>query len=184
MKQETTNEKQDKMNKPTRPEAWLRGPLPDIPALLQPAAHALIQAQEDTVRYMAGFPETLLWNRPVERASVGFHLQHLTGVLDRMLTYAKDKTLSEEQFAFLRAEGQPNPSITVLQLLKAFEDKVKEALDYFKTLSPTELAQTRTVGRKKLPSTLIGLLFHAAEHNQRHVGQLLVTVSVVKAQHA
>jgi len=169
------------MNKTTKPEAWLRGPLPEISPLLQPGAHALIQAKEDAVRYMTDFPEMLLWDRPVERASVGFHLQHLTGVLDRMLTYARAMPLSEEQFAFLRAEGQPDPGITVPQLIEAFDEKVEEALEYFKTLSDQDLSQTRTVGRKKLPSTVIGLLFHAAEHCQRHIGQLLVTVSVVKA---
>ena len=171
------------MNKTTRPEAWLRGPLPEIPPLLQPVTYALIQANEDAVRYMTDFPETLLWDRPAERATVGFHLQHLTGVLDRMLTYAKAMPLTEEQFAFLRAEVQTDTNITVSQLLKAFDDKVNEALEYFKALSDDDLVQTRTVGRKKLPSTVIGLLFHAAEHCQRHIGQLLVTVSVVKARH-
>lgn len=166
-----------------QPEAWLRGPLHGITALLQPAAHALTQAKEDIAIYMTDFPELLLWNKPAGRASVGFHLQHLTGVLDRMLTYAKGKTLTEEQFNFLRAEGQSDSKITVEHLVQDFENKVKEALEYFKTLSDSELTQFRPVGRKQLPSTVIGLLFHAAEHSQRHVGQLLVTASVVKQLH-
>ena len=170
------------MNKTTKPEAWLRGPIPEIPLLLQPAAHALLQSKEDVYKYTEDFPPNLLWKKPYDRASVGFHLQHLTGVLDRMLTYAKAMPLTEEQFAFLRAEVQTDTSITVSQLLKAFDDKVNEALEYFKALSDDDLVRTRTVGRKKLPSTVIGLLFHAAEHSQRHIGQLLVTASVVKAE--
>ena len=166
----------------TQPEAWLRGPLPEIPPLLQPAAHALIQASEDVAKYTQDFPESLLWGKPFGRASVGFHLKHLTGVLDRMLTYAKGESLSEEQFIYLRAEGQPGENATVQQLVQGFGDKVIEALEYFKILSDSELTQFRSVGRKQLPSTVIGLLFHAAEHSQRHVGQLLVTESAVKSQ--
>jgi hypothetical protein len=37
------------------------------------------------------------------------------------------------------------------------------------------LTATREVGRARLPSTVIGLLFHAAEHTQRHAGQALTT---------
>lgn len=83
-----------------QPEVWLRGPIPDIPALLQPAAQALLQAREDVHKYTKDFPEALLWEKPDGRASVGFHLQHLSGVLDRMLTYARGESLSEKQFAF------------------------------------------------------------------------------------
>ncbi len=164
------------------PEVWLRGPIPGIPPLLQPAAHALVQASEDVKKYTQDFPDSLLWEKPFGRASVGFHLQHLIGVLDRMLTYAKGKPLSEAQFTALRAEGQQNEAISSSQLVRAFDDKVKEALESFKTLSEAELPQFRTVGRKELPSTVIGLLFHAAEHSQRHVGQLLVTVSAVRRE--
>jgi uncharacterized damage-inducible protein DinB len=39
----------------------------------------------------------------------------------------------------------------------------------------------RFVGRAKLPSTVLGLLVHAAEHTMRHTGQLLVTVQVLRA---
>ena len=167
--------------KANRPEAWLRGPINNIPALLQPAAHALIQSQEEVKRYTKNFPETLLWERPAGRASVGFHLQHLTGVLDRLLTYAQGSNLSEIQLQTLRNEGNGETKTTIDELIDLFENKVNEALTYFKTLANVDLTQARTVGRKQLPTTLIGLLFHAAEHSQRHVGQLLVTISTVMA---
>ena len=161
-------------------EYWLSGPIPDVPALLQPAAHALLQSVREVKEYLSDFPEEQLWEKPFGRASVGFHLRHLTGVLDRLLTYAKKESLSEAQFQFLKNEGNENGAPSYKQLISEFEDKVDEALDYFKTVSETTLTDERFVGRKKLPTTVIGLLFHAAEHSQRHVGQLLVTVSVIK----
>ncbi|MBM1105369.1 DinB family protein [Aurantibacter crassamenti] len=162
-------------------EIWLSGPIPEIPALLQPAAHALLQSVREVKEYLLDFPEDKLWETPFNRAAVGFHLQHLTGVLDRMLTYAQEKSLSEEQFNFLKIEKNSKVKKTSTEMITAFELKVDEALNYFKSIPENTLTELRTIGRKKLPSTLIGLLFHAAEHSQRHVGQLLVTVSALKA---
>ncbi len=162
------------------PEVWLRGPIEGIPDQLQPAAHALLQSTEDIEKYLQDFPESLLWEKPSGRASVGFHLQHLTGVLDRLMTYAKSESLSEEQFDFLRNEGNSDTKTTSAQMIENFKKKVDEALRFFGTLKVSELTESRTVGRKKLPTTVIGLLFHAAEHSQRHVGQLLVTASVLR----
>lgn len=170
------NEKQGN----NRPEVWLRGPIDGIPGLLQPAAHALLQSTEDIEKYMDGFPQKLLWQKPAGRASVGFHLQHLTGVLDRLMTYAKKESLSEEQFKFLRNEGYADTKTISTQLIENFKEKVDEAVQYFGTLYDFDLTQSRFVGRQKLPTTVIGLLFHAAEHSQRHVGQLLVTISALK----
>ena len=44
----------------------------------------------------------------------------------------------------------------------------------------TRLLEWRGVGRAQLPSTTLGLLFHAAEHTQRHVGQMVTTAKIVK----
>lgn len=161
-------------------EVWLRGPVEGIPALLQPAAHALLQTSEELKKYTEGiFPEQL-WEKPVGRASIGFQLQHITGVLDRMMTYSKGENLTESQFEYLRAEGKESSAIHIENLITDFDNKLAEALSYFKTLPEEILTEKRTVGRKKLPSTVIGLLFHAAEHSQRHTGQLLVTASILK----
>lgn len=160
------------------PEFWLSGNIPGIASQLQPAAHALLQSRRELLQYTKDFPDTLLWKKAYGRASVGFHMQHLTGVLDRMLTYAIGKSLSEEQFKYLKNEGNPETNTTISQLVDAFDIKVDEALEFFKTIPEIDLTKERTVGRKKLPSTVLGLLFHAAEHSQRHIGQLLVTVSV------
>ncbi|WP_108425254.1 DinB family protein [Flagellimonas amoyensis] len=165
----------------TTPEYWLSGPIPNIPPLLQPAAHALLQSVREVKIYMVDFPEDSLWETPIGRASVGFHLRHMTGVLDRMLTYSEGKTLTEEQFEFLRNEGNGQNAPSSQQLIFDFEHKVNEALQVFKSTPESILTEERFVGRKKLPSTVISLLFHAAEHSQRHVGQMLVTISFLKS---
>ena len=165
----------------TVPEYWLSGPVPDVPPLLQPAAHALLQSVREIKTYLTDFPEDKLWENSFGRASVGFHLRHITGVLDRMLTYADKKALTEEQFDFLKNEGNGKNAPSSEILISDFEEKVAQALDYFKNTPEAILTEKRFVGRKKLPSTVIGLLFHAAEHSQRHVGQLLVTVGALKA---
>lgn len=167
----------------SKPEIWLQGKISGIPDLLQPAAHALLQARKDVKLYVHDFPNDLLWSKPAGRASTGFHLQHLTGVLDRMLTYAAGEDLTGEQFLALKKEGKPDPKIYVKQLVKDFDLKVEEAISIIKKTSVKGLTKERVVGRKKLPSTVIGILFHAAEHSQRHVGQLLVTQSIVRQKY-
>lgn len=164
-----------------QPEVWLRGPIEEIPQLLQPAAHALLQTSEELPYWLDEFPDEKLWEKPAGRASVGFHLKHLTGVLDRMLSYAQNKTLTQEQFDYLKSEGIHDKTSTTEALIANFQQKVVQALAYFKTLDEYTIKSARTVGRKELPSTVIGLLFHAAEHSQRHLGQLIATVSFVKA---
>ena len=165
----------------TTPEAWLRGPVPGVPDVLQPIAHALIQARGETRRLLEGFPPELLWTRPAGLASVGFHLQHITGVVDRLFTYARGEALSPEQQETLAREGrEPEATVAVSELLDALDMQVDRALDYLRAIQPEMVTQPRAVGRKQLPSTVMGLLFHAAEHAQRHVGQLLVTARVVQ----
>ncbi|MGZ3852393.1 MAG: DinB family protein [Flavisolibacter sp.] len=163
------------------PEVWLRGALPNIPPLLQPIAHSLLQAREEVVELMKDFPDQLLWIRPANAASVGFHLQHLSGVLDRLFTYANGNSLTEQQLTALKAEG--NPHITKAgsaELVGQFNSQVDKALDALKQFDQKTLTDSRAVGRAQLPSTVQGLLFHAAEHTMRHLGQLLVSVKVVK----
>ncbi len=162
------------------PEAWLRGPVEGIDPLLQPVAHALIQSKEEIEKYTRGFPDELIWQQPAGRASVAFHLQHIAGVIDRMLTYAHAENLTTEQFEYLDAEGKMNETIKLKFLKEAAIEKIEEAISHLSEISPSNLLEKRTVGRKKLPSTLIGLLFHAGEHTQRHIGQMLVTISILK----
>lgn len=162
-----------------RPEVWLRGPVPGVPPLLQPVAHTLLQAREEVEELMRVYPADLLWTRPAGVASAGFHLQHLSGVLDRLFTYARGEQLTGEQRAALAAEtdpGEPWPGPG--ELVDRFRRQVDLAVEQLRGVPERDLTEPREVGRARLPSTVFGLLVHAAEHTQRHVGQLLVTVRV------
>ncbi len=160
-------------------EAWLNGAVENISSLLQPVAHALLQAKKEVNKLMLNFNESHLWDKPAGVASVGFHLQHLTGVLDRQFTYARGESLTEEQFKFLNEEGKPAANITTFAAIEHFNKQVDASLEQLSKTNETTLTEYRSVGRKRLPSTVIGLLFHAAEHTMRHVGQLTVTVKIL-----
>ena len=170
------------MSTPATIEVWLRGPLPGVPPLLQPMAHALLQAREELNVALQDFPSELLNERPAGLASIGFHLQHLTGVLDRLLTYARQDALSESQLAAFNAEIPPLSieKDTVKKLVHHFNEQVDQALAQLRTTDSAILTEVRGVGRAQVPSTVMGLLVHAAEHTTRHLGQLLVTAKWVR----
>jgi hypothetical protein len=166
----------------SKPEVWQRGPIPDIDPLLQPVAHALLQAREEINEYMEHYPIEKLWIKPAGMASVGFHLQHLSGVLDRVFTYAQGKALSTFQFDQLAEEGKDSATgYKVLDLVNRFNNQVDVAILQLKNTDISSLTDYRGIGRAGLPSTVIGLLVHAAEHTMRHVGQLMVTVAITKS---
>lgn len=164
-----------------QPEVWLRGPLPNMPALLQPVAHALLQAREELNELMQDFPEKLLWEKPAGLASPGFHLQHLSGVLDRLFTYARQESLNQKQLNYLAHEGKPSANAdSSINMVQHFNSQVDKALAQLQKIHENILTQVRGVGRAQVPSTVIGLYTHAAEHTMRHLGQLIVTVRVLK----
>jgi len=157
------------------PEVWLRGEqVAGVPPLLQPVAHSLLQSREEAEHVLAGLAPATLWLSP-NRASIGFHVLHAIGSLDRLLTYARGAMLSEAQLLVLKQEGTPDPDLTADDLFAAFDAAVERALDQLRGTAERTLGEGRHVGRAKLPSTVAGLLFHAAEHTQRHVGQALTT---------
>jgi len=162
------------------PEAWLRGPVPGISPALQPAAHALIQALEDAERLAASLDTATLWRTPGNAASIGFHLRHMANALDRLFTYARGEQLSEAQRAALAAEKTPTPEVDAATLLAGLRRAVERALDQLRATRDEELDEPRAVGRARLPSTVRGLLYHAAEHTARHAGQVSTTVKVLE----
>jgi hypothetical protein len=159
-------------------EVWLRGPIRGVLPLLQPVAHALLQAQEELNELRDNFPDEFLWEKPAGMASPGFHLQHLTGVLDRLFTYARGEQLTETQLTYLAGEGKAG-AYTTAGLIHIFNKQVDIAIKQLSQTDEAALTQTRGVGKAQIPSTVIGLYVHAAEHTMRHLGQLLVTVKVV-----
>lgn len=168
---------------PHRTSPWLRGPVEGVAPALQPVAHALIQTIEEATKFVEGFPEDRLWERPAGLASVGFHLKHIAGVVDRLFTYARGAGLSDEQRESLAQESlEPGSPVTVGELLLAMSRRLEEAIEELRSVDGATLQDERLVGSRKLPSTVQGLLFHAADHSQRHLGQLLVTARVVAAR--
>jgi len=162
----------------TEPEVWMRGPVPEIPPLLQPVAHALLQAVEEVRRVVVPLSPDHLWARPGGAASVGFHVRHAAGSLDRLFTYARGEGLSTEQRSFLEREAEPGEQAA--SLASAFEMQVGQALAQLRATPESTLLEARGVGRLQLPSTVLGLLFHAAEHTSRHVGQIVTTARIVQ----
>jgi uncharacterized damage-inducible protein DinB len=165
-------------------EAWLGGPLDGVLPHLMPVAHALVQAARD-VEPLADLETAALWARPAGVASVGFHLQHVVGVLDRLLTYARGEPLNEAQKSALRAEGQPGePPADAGGLVRKAREAVARALHQVRATPAESLLAARAVGRQQLPSSVLGLLYHASEHVTRHVAQATTTARIVAAEGA
>lgn len=163
-------------------EPWLRGPLAGVHPLVAPTLHAYAQAREDLAHWTEGLTDDEIWSRPQGVAPVGFQLRHIAGSVERLTTYLRGEQLTPGQVDAIHHEMDSGPGR--LQLL----DEVKQALDnseqVIRTLDPATLAETRTVGRKRLPTTVIGLVVHLAEHTQRHVGELIVTTKLARRSHA
>jgi hypothetical protein len=161
-----------------QPEVWLRGPIPGIDPLLQPAAHALLQAGEDVQRVLAELSTRQIWARPGGAARVAFHVLHLMGSTDRLLTYARGEALTEQQRSRLAAERDPEPA-EMASLVAALRAGIDAAIAQLSGTPSELLLDARTVGRAALPTNVVGLLFHAAEHAQRHAGQIVTTAKII-----
>lgn len=162
-------------------EVWLRGALPDVPPLLQPVAHGLLQCREEITAALTGLTPVQLWARPNGAASVGYHARHAAGALDRLFTYARGEQLSAEQRSALDEEQTFDVAPDAATRLAAnFDAAVERALRQLRATDEATLTERRGVGRAMLPSTVIGLLFHGAEHAQRHTGQLVTTAKIVR----
>ena len=154
------------------PEPWMRGPIPGVPPLLAPILYSFQQAREDLARYTEPLTREQIWASPHGFGSVGFHLRHIAGSTARLMTYLQGRPLNADQMAALRAEKEPG-SVNREQLLAELDRAFAEAEAVVRNLDPNRLTEPRAIGRKQLPTTVIGLLTHIAEHTQRHVGQAI-----------
>ena len=152
-------------------EPWLRGPLPGVDTFIAPLLYSFQMAREDLAQYTAGLTTEQIWATPHGFGSVGFHLRHIAGSTDRLMTYVTGGQLSDAQMSVLKAEKEPGA--TREMLLAAIDAAFAKAEAVARALDPASLTAPRTVGRKQLPTTVIGLLVHIAEHTQRHVGQAI-----------
>ena len=163
-------------------EWWQRGPIDGVPAVLQPVAHILLQVRESASELVEGLTEEQWNGRPAGVASAAFHVRHMAGVIDRLFTYARGEALSADQLAAIKMEGAPLSMAEVSGILEVLSTRVDAAIDELRTIDVATLGDFRGIGRKQLPSTVIGCLVHGAEHAMRHVGQLSVTVRVARPE--
>ena len=163
-------------------EAWLSGPVPDVAPLLQPVAHALLNARQQLTEALDGLDAADLAKRPGNAASIAYHVTHAIGSLDRLFTYARGEALSEEQREYLKSEtGVESRGVDAPVLLGQFNAAVDAALRQLRATNESTLLEPRGVGRAQLPSTVLGLLFHGGEHTVRHTGQVVTTAKIVRA---
>ena len=139
---------------------------------MAPVLYSFQMAREDLEKYTAGLPPARIWATPHGLTSVGFHMVHIAGSTNRLITYLQGKELTTAQLDAMAAEKSPGePSRE--QLLAALNRAFGDAEAVIRATDPATLGDARTVGRKRLPTTVIGLLTHIAEHTQRHVGQAI-----------
>lgn len=159
-------------------EPWMRGPLAGVEPFVQPLFFSFTQVREDLARFTEGITQEQLWRRVGTLPTLGFHLRHIAGSVDRLTAYLMEESLSAEQLAFLKEEG--TPGATLAELLAAIDASLNATEARVRTLDPATILDARYIGRKRLPTTVLGLLVHLAEHTQRHLGQAITTAKLVR----
>lgn len=158
----------------------MRGPVEGVAPELQPVAHSFLQVREE-IDMLADLSTDHLWARPGGAGSIGFHLRHIAGATDRLLTYARGESLTPSQIASLKSEAEPgDPPAVAAAVLAVARAAIDRALEQVRATDVSTLQHGRGIGRAKLPTTVFGLLFHAAEHATRHAGQIATTVKVLR----
>jgi uncharacterized damage-inducible protein DinB len=160
-------------------EPWLRGTETNVPAVARAVLHALQLAKEDIQKWCGDLSDAGLNEHPTGIAPVAFHLRHIARSIDRLLTYAEGKNLSDQQIAQLKSELDPG---TRNELFAEFDNAIADAESRVRALATTNLEQARAVGKKQLPTSVGGLLVHVADHTQRHVGQAITTAKLVRGR--
>jgi len=165
---------------PTVPEPWLRGAIPGVDPRVAPVLYTFQQAREDLAVHVEGLSPAQIWARPYGFGSVGFHIRHIAGSTERLLSYLLGRELTAQQMAAAAAEEQPGDQ-GADSLLAAMDKVFEWAESEVRSIDPGTLPERRWVGRKRLPTTVAGLLTHIAEHTQRHIGQAISAAKLAKA---
>jgi uncharacterized damage-inducible protein DinB len=158
-------------------EPWLRGTLGEVEPVRRAVLHALELAGEDAERWAFALSDAEMFAMAAGPPSVAFQLRHIVRSLDRLLTYAEGGELSEAQFAALGSEMDAG---TAEEVVAEFREGLAAARERVRAVASESFGEVRFVGRERLPTTVVGLLIHCAEHTQRHVGQMVTTTKVVR----
>ena len=159
-------------------EPWLRGPIEGVPHAVMPLFFSFAQVKEDLQKFASGLSPDQLWRKIGANAPVGFHMRHIPGSVDRLLTYLEGGHLTEQQLQYLKHEAEPGA--TFEQLFTGLEHQLSTAEERLRKIDTSDLTAPRYIGRKRLPTTVLGLLVHIAEHTQRHLGQAVTTAKLAR----
>jgi uncharacterized damage-inducible protein DinB len=162
-----------------QPEPWLRGITPGLDPVIAHLLRAAQHLREDVENAARGLSPEQVWSRGAAGNPVGFHLKHLAGSTDRLITYLHGQTLSEDQIAALRNESDGRESAD--ELIDAVNVSLHRYEQAVRALDPAAFAAVRKVGRAGIEVTAISLAIHIAEHGQRHAGQLVSAAALARA---
>jgi uncharacterized damage-inducible protein DinB len=160
-------------------EPWLRGTLTELPAVPRAVIHALELAREDIDKWCGELSDAELNSRVSGIPPVAFHLKHIGGSMDRLLTYAEGSQLTAEQVAAMKSEIDSVK--TGAEIFADLRASFERGIQRIRTLAVGNLEEARAVGRKQLPTSVGGLLVHVADHTQRHTGQAVTTAKIVRS---
>ena len=163
---------------PRQPEPWLRGPIAGTDPLVTPVLAGFTQVREDLALHTAGLSQEQVWKQVGSLPSLGFQLRHIAGSVDRLMTYLMGEQISSEQIAVLKQESAPGENLE--ELLRGIDTGLTQAEEELRTIDPATIHEPRGIGRKQLPTSVLGLLVHIAEHTQRHLGQAITTAKLVR----
>jgi uncharacterized damage-inducible protein DinB len=165
-------------NVPKVEEPWLRGSIPGVSPLLAPLLYSFQHAREDLAHWTEGLTTEQIWARPHGFGPLGFQLRHIAGSVERLTTFLQGRQITAEQLAAKEKEMEPGQSRE--ELLAALDASFARAEEVVRAIDPATLADPRTVGRLRLPTTVIGLLTHIAEHTMRHVGEAISAAKLAR----
>lgn len=143
-----------------------------------PVFFSFQQVREDLSIHTQGITQEQLWRQLAGKHSLGYHLKHIAGSVDRLTTYLLGGQLSRDQLEFLRNEHAPGAELA--PLLAQVHERLHATEQQLLQVGPEALYEPRAVGRQLLPTTVIGLIVHVCEHTQRHLGQAILLTKLLR----
>ena len=157
----------------------MRGPIEGVEPLVAPVFYSFTQVREELAHYTEGLTTEQVWRQVNSLPTLGFHLRHIAGSVDRLMSYLMEAEISPEQIVYLKSEGEPGASLD--DLLAGVDAAFAKAESQLRTIKADDIHAPRYIGRKRLPTSVLGLLVHVSEHTQRHLGQSITTAKLMRS---